>query len=232
LTDSRYYAILMTIRSKLGLAKTNMKNRISQLLSSQAEINRQHLVLGAVLFFTSVMAIGTIQLANAGTTADTNVAQNVTAGSLAITANAQLDFNSGTIGQTTIANTGAVSAITVQDTSGSGSGWTVTGYFNTNFTKLTDSNVQMAIGTDMSWYPGSMQVANNGSSNNASVNAGTNGAFAGIASGNSKTLATSNNSHADKGAGTYDVWNLKFNYTIPTNATANDYKTNFRLTIV
>ena len=188
------------------------------------------LVLGAVLFFAGVMAIGTIQLANAGLTADTNVAQNVTAGSLAITANTQLNFNSGSISQTTLANTGASTAIVLQDTSGSGNGWSVTGYFNTNFVAANPA-VQMAIDSDMAWYPGDMQVANNGTSNNASVNKGGNGAFVGIASGNNKTLATSNNSHGDKGAGTYDVWNLPLNYTIPLSATATDYTTSFRLTI-
>ncbi len=208
-----------------------MKNKISELLRRQAEINRQTLVLGTVLFFAGTMVIGTIQLTNASTDADTNVAQNVTAGSLAISANTQLAFNSGKLGETTTANTGASTAITITDATGSRNGWTVTGYFNTNFTKLTDSNVQMAIGSDMYWYPGSMQVANNGASNNASVNKGINGAFSGISSANNKTLATSNNSHDNKGAGTYDLWNLKFNYTIPMDATANDYKTTLRLTI-
>ena len=208
-----------------------MKNQFAQFLYTQAEASRQMLVLGAVLFFTGVMAIGTIQITNALTDADTNVAQNVSAGSLAITSNSQLNFNSGTISQTTTANTGSVTAVVLTDTTGSGNGWSVTGYFNTNFTKLTDSNVQMAIDSDMSWYPGDMQVANNGASNNASVNKGANGAFAGIDAGNNKTFATSNNSHGDKGAGTYDCWNLKLNYTIPGSATANDYKTNLRLTI-
>jgi len=207
-----------------------MKNKLSGFFQTQAEINRQMLVLGSVLFFAGVMAIGTIQLANAGLTADTNVAQNVTAGSLAITANAQLNFNSGSISQTTLANTGASTAIVLQDTSGSGNGWSVTGYFNTNFVAANPA-VQMAINADMSWYPGDMQVANNGTSNNARVNKGTNGAFAGVAAGNNKTLATSNNSHGDKGAGTYDVWNLPLNYTIPLSATATDYTTSFRLTI-
>lgn len=219
------------LNRKVGITKRGMKNKVSGLLQLHAEKNRQGLVLGTVLFFAGVMAIGTIQITNAALTADTNVAQNVSAGSLAITANAQLNFNSGSISQTTIANTGAVTAVVLQDTSGSGNGWSVTGYFNTNFTKLTDSNVQMAIDSDMSWYPGSMQVANNGTSNNASVNVGANGAFTGVSAGANKTFATSNNSHADKGAGIYDVWNLKFNYTIPLAATANDYKTNLRLTI-
>lgn len=215
----------------LGVIRRKVENKFASLLKLSAERNRQMLVLGTVLFFAGVMTVGTIQITNALTDADTNVAQNVSAGSLAITANSQLNFNSGTITQTTIANTGAVTATTLQDTTGSGNGWSVTGYFNTNFTKLTDSNIQMAIDSDMSWYPGTMDVANNGSSNNASVNKGTNGAFAGIDAANNKTLATSNNSHGDKGAGTYDCWNLKLNYTIPGAALANDYKTNLRLTI-
>lgn len=204
---------------------------IQSAIRSHIEFTRQHLILGVALFFAGTMVVGTIQLADAATTADSNVAQNVSAGALSITSNSQLNFNSGTVGQTTIANTGASTAITIADTTGAGAGWTVTGFFNTNFTKLTDSNVQMAIDSDMSWFPESMQVANNGSSNNASVNKGTNGAFAGTLVANSKTLATSNNSHADKGGGTYDIWNLPLNYTIPLSALVNDYKTNLRLTI-
>lgn len=216
-------------------AKEAVENKFKNLLELSVERNRQMLVLGTILFFAGVMTVGTIQITSAATTADTNVAQNVSAGSLAITAsNAQLNFNSGSIGQTTTANTGtgAGNSIILQDTTGSGNGWSVTGYFNTNFTKITDSNVQIAIDSDMAWYPGDMVVANNGSSNNASVNKGTNGAFAGIAAANNKTLATSNNSHADKGAGVYDVTQLQLNYTIPLSATVNDYKTNLRLTIV
>ncbi len=204
-----------------------MKTKIAKFLQDQAEVNRQMLILGAVLFFAGSMAIGTIELAQAGLTGDTNIAQNVSAGSLALTvSNAQLNFNAGGVGDTTTANTGsgAGNAIIVQDTTGSGTGWDVTGYFNTNFVKTGDTNIQMAI-TAMSWYPGAMTISNN-TGNNADVDAGTNGAFAGNGDGNPKTLANSDNA-----PGKFDLYNLKFNYTIPIEAEATDYTTNLRLTI-
>jgi len=205
-----------------------MKTKIAKFLQTQAELNRQVLVLGMVLFFAGVMAIGTIQLAQADTTGNTNIAQNVSAGSLALTvSNAQLNFNAGGISETTTANTGsgAGNAIIVQDTTGSGTGWDLTGYFNTNFVKTGDTNIQMAISA-MSWYPGLMTIANN-TGNNADVTAGANGAFAGNGSGNPKTLANSSNA-----PGLFDLFNLKFNYTIPLEAEATDYTTRLILTIV
>ena len=207
--------------------KLKMKIKIAKFLQTQTELNRQVLILGAVLFFAGVMAIGTIELAQAGLTGDTNIAQTVSAGSLALTvSNTQLNFNAGGVGDTTTANTGsgAGNAIIVQDTTGSGIGWDLTGYFNTNFVKTGDSNVQMAI-NQMSWYPGLMTVSNN-TGNNADVTAGANGAFAGNGSGNPKTLANSTNA-----PGLFDIFNLKFNYTIPLTAEATDYTTNLRLTI-
>ena len=202
-----------------------MKNKVAKFLQAQAELNRQVLVLGAVLFFAGVMAIGTIQLAQAGTTGDTNIAQNVSAGSLALTvSNTQLNFSAGGVGTITTANTGsgAGNAIIVQDTTGSGAGWDLSGEFNTNFCKIADTNVQMAI-TAMSWYPTLMTVSNN-TGNNADVDLGADGAFAGIET--SKILANSDNA-----PGIFDIFNVKFNYTIPLEAEATDYKTNLRLTI-
>ena len=205
-----------------------MKTKITKFLQTQAELNRQVLVLGAVLFFAGVMAIGTIELAQADTTGDTNIAQTVSAGSLTLTvSNGQLNFNAGGVTETTTANTGngAGNAIIVQDTTGSGTGWDLTGFFNTNLVKTADTNVQMAI-DQMSWYPAVMTISNN-TGNNADVDAGANGAFAGIESGNSKVLA-----NADNAPGIFDLYNLQFNYTIPLEAEATDYTTNLRLTIV
>lgn len=205
-----------------------MKTKIAKFLQIQAELNRQMLVLGAVLFFAGVMAIGTIELAQAGLTGDTNIAQNVSAGSLALTvSNTQLNFNAGGVGDTTTANTGsgAGNAIIVQDTTGSGTGWDITGYFNTNFVKTGDTNIQMAM-TAMSWYPTTgMTIANN-TGNNADVDPGADGAFTGNGSANSKVLANSTNA-----PGVFDIFNLKFNYAIPVEAEATDYTTNLRLTI-
>jgi len=206
-------------------------NKIQKLLQKQAETSRQLMILGTVLFTVGVMSVATIQLTDAATDADTNVAQNVSAGALAITAPSQLNFNSGEAGQSTEANIVTGDPITIADTRGNLDGWEVTGYFNSNFCN-TDGSVQMNIdGVDLlRWEPASMIVENN-TGNNASVNKGADANFTGTAVGNSLTLATSNNTHADNGAGTYNVFNLVFNYSIPAGAQAIDYTTDINLTI-
>ncbi len=205
-----------------------MKNRIRTILHKQAEMSRQLMVLGTVLFVAGTMSVATIRLAQAAADADTNMAQNVSAGTLAITANTQLNLSSGAPGDITSANTGAVTPIAISDTRGNLDGWDVTGYFNTNFNSV--GSVEMTIASQMSWYPGDMTVQNN-TGNNDGVNKGANGSFSGVEVGNSKTLATSNNGHVDNGAGSFNVWNLKFNYSIPPGAQATDYTTSLRLTI-
>ncbi len=207
-------------------------NKIQKLLQKRAETSRQLMILGTVMFTVGIMSIATIQISDALTDADTNVAQNVTTGALAITSPAQLNFNDGSIGQTTIANVATGDPVTLSDTRGSLAGWDVTGFFNTNWIAAS-ATIQMAINpTDiMSWAPAVMIVENN-TGNNAGVNKGANANFIGITSGNPLTLATSNNSHPDNGAGSYNVFNLVFNYTIPISATATDYTTNFRFTII
>ena len=207
-------------------------NKIQKLLQKQAETNRQLMILGTVLFTVGVMSVATIQLTDAATDADTNVAQNVSAGALAITAPSQLNFNDGGVGDTTNANIVTGDPIAIADTRGNLDGWSVTGHFNTDWL-AADPSVQMAIdATDvMNWAPASMAVENN-TGNNDSVNKGVNNNFGGTEVGNSLTLCTSNDGHADNGAGSFNVFNIVFNYVIPISAEATDYTTDFRLTIV
>lgn len=208
-------------------------NKIQKLLQKQVEASRQLMILGTVLFAVGVMSIATIQISDAATDADVNVAQNVSAGSLAITAPSQLNFNDGEVGQTTNANivAGVGNAITIADTRGTLEGWDVTGHFNDNWI-AEDPSVQMSIDTDnvASWAPAVMTVENI-TGNNDSVNKGDNAEFIGVTDSNPLTLCTSNNSHADNGAGSFNVYDLVFNYTIPAGATTTDYTTDFRLTI-
>ena len=207
-------------------------NKIQKLLQQQAEMSRQLMILGTVLFTVGVMSVATIQLTDAATDADTNVAQNVSAGALAITSPSELAFNDGGVGDTTNANIVTGDPITIADTRGNLDGWAVTGHFNTDWL-AADPSVQMAIdATDvMNWAPASMAVENN-TGNNDSVNKGANNNFAGVGAGNPLTLCTSNDGHADNGAGSFNVFNIVFNYSIPISAEATDYTTDFRLTIV
>jgi len=206
-------------------------NKIQKLLRTQAEISRQIMILGTVLFVVSIMSVATIRITDAATDADTNIAQNVSAGALAITGPSQLNFNDGSPGDSTEANILTGDPITLSDTRGNLDGWAITGYFNTNFSN-TDGSVQMNIDTVdlMRWEPGSMVVENN-TGNNDGVNKGATNNFDGVEVGNSLTLATSNNSHADNGAGTFNIYDLTFNYSIPPAAEAIDYTTDIRLTI-
>jgi len=207
-----------------------MKNQIQNFLKNKAEVSRQLMVLETVLFVAAVMAVATIQVSNAANTTDVNIAQNVSSGALSITGPSQLNFNSGEAGQTTSANIVVGDPVTISDARGNLEGWDATGFFNTNFLLNTDVNTQMAIGTTSTyWYPEAMVVAGN-SGNSASVNKGNNAAFQGI--NNAIILATSNNTHADNGAGSFDLYDIQFNYTIPISAIAGDYTTDIRLTIV
>lgn len=206
-------------------------NKIKKLLQKQAETSRQIMILGTVLFTIGIMSIATIQLTDAATDADTNVAQNVSAGALSITSPSELAFNDGEVGQTTNANIVTGDPIIIADTRGTLEGWDLTGHFNNDW-YAEDPTVQMSIDTDniMNWAPSAMTVEGN-TGDSDSVNKAADADFIEVGVGNPLTLATSNNSHADNGAGSYNIFNIVFNYVIPAGATTTDYTTDFRLTI-
>ena len=206
-----------------------MKHKIQEKLRLQSEKILHGLVLGTVIFSVALMSVGTIQIIQAGLTGDTNVAQNVTAGSLALdNVPAQINFNSGTPGANTTANT-ATSGVVTNDTSGAKAGWDLTGYFNTNF-RNADNSVEMNIADVLGWFPGAATITPVTGDAGGAV-AGANNNFAGNGSGNSLRLMNSNNSADNKGAGAYNMTALIFNFNIPITATATDYTTNLRLTI-
>jgi len=209
-----------------------MKDLFRSKLAKETERQRQGLFFALMIFAVVGMSIATIQTSLAGTTADANFLQNVTAGSLSLdSAPSQINLAAGSPGSITNANT-TTSGIVSNDTRGSLAGWAITGFFNTNLFSAADANLQIPI-TDMSWYPGTGNAVITPITGDAGgAVAGANGAFGGTASGNSKTLMNSNNSATNKGAGAYNMTNLLFNLSIPIATTpAADYKTNLRLTI-
>ncbi len=207
-------------------------NKIQKLLKHQAEVNRQIMILGTVLFAVSVMSVATINIVDAGLTAEINVAQNVSTGSLDITAPTELAFDDGLAGQSTEANIVTGDPITVSDTRGTLAGWSLSGYFNTNFVN-SGGTTQMAINTVelLRWEPSSMTVENN-TGNNDSVNKGADFNFPDVGGATPRILATSNDSHADNGAGSFNLFNIVFNYAIPAGAEAEDYTSDIELTII
>ncbi|MFH1088393.1 MAG: hypothetical protein V1719_00960 [Patescibacteria group bacterium] len=213
-----------------------MKHKIQEKLRLQSEKVLHGLVLGTVIFSVALMSIGTIQITQALDNANTNVAQNVSAGSLAIDqAATQLNFNAGSPGDSTTANTGSgTNGVVTNDTTGAKAGWALTGFFNTNF-KNTDGSVQMSIndgGTKrLGWFPTTNAVITNWTGDTGGAIPGADANFNGIESGNVLTLMQSNTG-GNNGAGAYNMTNLIFNFNIPPAAQAINYTTNLRLTIV
>ncbi|OGB73997.1 hypothetical protein A2V68_00060 [candidate division Kazan bacterium RBG_13_50_9] len=211
-----------------------MQNKIQKLLEVQAERNRQALILGAVLFFAAVMSVGTIEIANAANTANSNVAQNVTGGSLDIDdAPDNINFTNGALGaDNSPANTGT-NDVQTNDTRGTLAGWSLTGYFATDFWSSGNA-YSMAINDSgtlrMFWDPENAVISEITGDAGGAV-AGTSTDFSGIASGNSLTLMNSNNGQANKGAGAYNLVNLVFLYDIPDVGYATSYTTTLTLTI-
>jgi len=213
-----------------------MKTQIQSKLLTQAQKKWQVLSLATILFLLGLMSLSTVEISGAANNSNTNLAQNVTTGSLAIdNAPSELGFNNGTPGQTTTANI-ASDGIIINDTRGSKAGWTASGYLNTNFYKSTDANVQMPINDS-----GTLRLywgANNGSGGTTITNitgttgdaiGGANNNFPGIDSGNTLTLMTNND--INNGAGAFNMTNLKFNYQISSGASVANYITNLKLTV-
>lgn len=210
-----------------------MQNKIQKLLENHAERNRQTLILGAVLFFAAVMSVGTINTILAANNATSNVAQNVTAGSLDIdSAPSSIGFSDASPGSTSTVNTGT-NDVAMNDTTGSLSGWTLSGYFTTDLWS-TDNSYSLAINESgtlrMFWDPENADIAAiTGDAGGAVAGSATN--FSGIASGNQITLMNSNNSASNNGAGAYNIVNVVFNYSISPSAYATDYTTTLTLSI-
>ncbi len=205
-----------------------------QIVGLKKELGSRFLI-GFLFLALSLMFLGPGHFLFAANNAAMDMNLNVNAGTLSLTAPSATNFNSASPGETATANT-ATAEIIVNDTRGSQAGWNVTGYFNTNFYKTTDSNVQMPIndGGTLRLFWG----ANNGSGGSTINNitgasgdaiGGANNNFPGIESGNALILMTNND--INNGAGAFNMVNLKFNYNIPVTASATSYRTTLILTI-
>lgn len=212
--------------------KIMRKNKIQNFLLKQAEVNRQFMVLGAVLFLTGLMSINLLGIIRAGTTDNTNVALNVSAGALSLDyALPQVNFNSGGIGDPVTANTGTnaqnTNSVVVNDTSGSGNGWTLSAYYNAAFTSagantmtINDDNLMLVLASGIN-------IINN-TGQSGDVQAGADFNFNATGAGALNTIATA---AAQNGQGCFDIYQLVMNYNIPLDAVATNYTTQMIFTV-
>jgi len=205
------------------------KNKIQTILFKQAEMNRQLMVLGAVLFFAGIMSTGVLTLVRAGTTDNTNVSLNVSAGALNLDeAPTQVNFAAAGVGSSSVANTGsgAGNGVIVNDTSGSDLGWTITAYYNLNF---ANGATQMPINDTYKLLANvNLMDVVNGTGLTGDVQTAANFNFNAVGSGAANTVATAD---ATNGQGSFNLYNLEMKYNIPIDAVATNYTTEMVFTV-
>ncbi len=208
-----------------------MKNKISNLLQVQAEISRQALVLGTVLFFAGVMSIATIKVSSAAT-GDTNMLQNVEGGAMAFdNVPNNVNFGATSLGEVNANVSTGSSGIVLNDLRGTKAGWSITGYVNSNFYSAATPATQMAVADRLTWLANAVTIANI-TGDTGGVVQQANNTFTAAGDAANLTLALDVGS-GNNGAGAYNITNLEFQYDVPALATvAADYKTMFTLTIV
>ncbi len=213
-----------------------MQKVIRQLLLEDVTKRRQVIVSSVVLFVLGIMSFSIIEVTKAANTATSNGSQNIINGTLAIdNAPANLNFPDSTPGTNNSSYNIDSDGVVTNDTRGTLAGWTLYGFWQTNWLKSGDANVQLSMNNDatgrMTWLPGSATITNVTGDNGGAI-AGANNNFSGISSGNNLTLMQSNNSSANNGAGAYNMTNLVFQYDITTGAQTGSYTTVLNLTII
>ena len=206
------------------------KHKIASLLHAYGEHYRQMVVLGTVLFVAGVMTTNIIQPSQAADTSSMNVEMTITTGTLVFDQMpGQFNFSSGTPGSIINGTTGSTNeqAIKTNDTRGTLDGYTISGYFNTNF--VNGAN-QSDIASYMTWYANQISIVNVTGVDTELV-AGPLATFAGVEANNAEVLAL-NGASGNKAAGAYNIHNLKMNYSVPLDTPAGVYTVEMVMTIV
>jgi len=100
-------------------------------INQEIEIIKKQIVSVLILFFMFVMIFSTVNVGLAVNTANTNLAQNILAGSLDMTAPAQLNFTDVSLnGSQQYSNTNLNGVNVVDYRGGAGTGWNLTVYAN------------------------------------------------------------------------------------------------------
>jgi hypothetical protein len=210
-----------------------MKNQIQKLFLADANKRKQVILVSVILFALGVMSFSMIDRAQALTTGNSNGTQSVVSGSLSLdSAPDSLPFNNNTPGQNLTTNT-TTNGVVTNDTTGSGLGWHVIGFWQTNWLKNTDSNIQSTIKNRMAWFPQSATITNVTGVAGGAI-AGANANFTNINSENNAGLTlmfSNNNTSSNNGAGAFNMTNLKFNYNIPATSVIGNYTSVLNLTI-
>ena len=192
---------------------------MDQKLRQQLIITKQKIIVTFIMFFMFSMVFTSFEMnkVQAATDVNTEVYQNIVAGSLYVDAMASLSFADVTAGttQNTEAN---MTVLNIGDGRGTSAGWTTSAY-STNFTNAGGSlilpNSRLYIDPNEFW-------AVNGASNTG-ISLGSGGTLDSL-----QTIITASSGN---GAGDYNVANTLLNMSILVGDSAGDYNATVTFTI-
>ncbi len=175
-----------------------------------------------ILFFALAMVFGQMEVSQAANTDNSELYQNLVAGSLDISAeNATIAFNNANAGQASDSLMN-VNNVQVTDYRGSGAGWSATGADIENFVDVDDANVQITLNSSLLWSPG--DITNLNGSDVTGVSAGTDDQYLNA----TRNLMTAT---ADNGMGAYQIDNTVLNFEVEVTDAAGNYAATLELTV-
>ena len=175
-----------------------------------------------ILVFTVLMVYGSFEVSRAANTANSELYQNITAGSLDIAAqNTNISFGDLAAGysQDSVIN---MNNVLVTDYRGTGAGWSATTGSIENYVDVTDSNKQITLNNALKWSPG--DVGNVNGSIITGVTAGTDDVY--LNTTRNLMVATASN-----GLGAYRISNTVLNFTQQPSYQAGNYTATLTLTV-
>ncbi|MDD5567426.1 MAG: hypothetical protein PHH01_04500 [Patescibacteria group bacterium] len=191
-------------------------------LSKKIKIIQQKIFSTLIIFFVLGMIFGSMEISRAANQANSELYQNIVAGTLDITAqNSNISFNNINAG--TAANSLMnFNNVKVTDYRGSGAGWSATTGSIDNFVSVDDANTQIVLNNSLKWSPGDITALNGASA--TGVTAGTDDVYLNT----TRNLITAS---ASNGKGAYQLDNTILNFELGAADPAGNFSSTLTLTV-
>ncbi len=191
-------------------------------MKSNIQTIKQKIFSTLILFFALVMIFGQMEVSKAANQDNSELYQNLIAGSLDITAeNTNISFNNANAGMASNSLMN-MNNIQVTDYRGSSAGWSATTGSIDNFIDVDDANVQITLNSSLMWSPG--DVTNLNSSDITGVAAGTDDQYLNT----TRNLMTAS---ASNGEGAFQIDNTILNFIVEVTDPAGNYSSTLELTV-
>ena len=191
-------------------------------MANKTQALTQKIFSTLIIAFTLIMVFGSLEVSRAANTANSELYQNITAGSLDIAAqNTNISF--GNIAAGLLQNAAInMNNVLVTDYRGTGAGWSATTGSIENYVDVNDANRQITLSNALRWSPG--DIANLNGASSTGVSAGTDDQY--LNATRNLMVATASN-----GLGAYRIDNTLLNFTQQPSYAAGNYSATLTLTV-